>query len=167
MYQDHSVLVNWSIGEGPHEVGHLRVWFQPKDSTRINQTQLHLFRGMEVSDLRRFAWRRWIAVARFAYEAALNPSNGAKTMALVDGVKTSRAGTRPSRSTGAKRGRKPKDDKFFEEVAARWNKASKEGSFSPTQDTALEMNYSRSAMGNHVKTARDKGLIPPVTKKSK
>ena len=159
---DGSVRVYWSLGSEPGRTAHIQVWFDPNDTGTVRQVQLYLADGMNPSDLRRFAWKKWINVAEAATRSLRDPTGG-QTDLLVENIYSARTNTRSTRMTpGKRRGRPSNGDDFYREVAADYNRMFAEHPKSPTLALSNLRNVSRNTAAGHVRKARALGYLPPA-----
>lgn len=157
-------------------VGTLGVWFARTDPTdprsepaRIHEVSLSLIDGLTPTEIKRFAWSRWLtaadAVARTGGDIT-HPSwrtvefGDPKSVAgmLTRGLDAENEIPLPRRRPG----RKGHPEEFYEKVANRYQELRERGIRSPTATIAREMHYSRSTVAGWIKKARRLGKLPPA-----
>lgn len=139
--------------------------------TSIDQIDLHLPGGVTPTDIRRFAWARWLEVADviarlpdpdrdpswFQPEPPASTAGGKLKRAIYAeaGVRFNMRG-RP--------GRKGYGLDFYQDVAQRYTELLKAGSRSPTKTIARERGYSRDTVAGWVRRARELNYLPKARK---
>ena len=166
-----SVHVQWSLGREDGRRGELQVWFDPAEHHRVSAVRLSLPDGLTPTDLQRFPWARWLAVAdasRGLWNSGLRLDDPAffgkaEPKALNSAVSAAREGRRPPRGLSATRpGRRGHPDKHYQDVALRYMSLRKEGITNPTAMLATEYVVSRSTAAGWVSEARRRGHLAPA-----
>lgn len=141
------------------------------DLTDPKQVDLYLPGGVTPTEIRRFAWARWLDVADvivrlpdserdpswFQPEPLAGTAGGKLKRAIYAeaGVKINMRG-RP--------GRKGHPREFYEVIAKRYRELLEQGVRSPTKTIAQEYRYSRDTAAGWVRRARELGFLPPARK---
>ena len=156
---DGSVNVHFSVGDSKDEMGNITVWFD--ESGTAEQVKLHLIGGFRPSDLGRFPWARWIAVA---WAAKQNVERGLDQDSAVDLIKklnAARERQRTPRTTlNSKRGRPSLSEDFLRTVVSDYYDAISNGFRAPIQVIADKNHVSVTTARSWVSKARSRGLMP-------
>lgn len=162
-------------GDPTPDLGSLLVVFkrQDPDDPRsapigVEEVSLRLSYGVTPTELRRFAWQRWLTVAQAFALAGGDPTHpswrsdvfadphtvvGQMTRAVYaeHGIDVSPS-TRP--------GRRGHPNKLYEDIARRYTELRLQGVRSPTKQIAQEMGRSKDTVAGWIRQARALGLLP-------
>jgi hypothetical protein len=164
--------------EPDRDIGVLGVSFQREDPddpestpTGVSGVSLWLEGGTAPSDLSRFAWARWLAVAEAI--ARTGGDIGHPSWRSDDLADPSTVVGQMTRATYAeygvalrttKPGRKGHPASFYEEIAARYRELLAEGYTDPTRRISEERQYSRNTVAGWIRKARQLGYLAPARK---
>jgi hypothetical protein len=142
------------------EVGYLRA--DPQDPRSaplaIREVRLVLPHGATASDVRRFGWTRWLAVADAISRWRADDESAGEAI--------TRAGTtalRKERILRARRpGRRGHPDEFYRQIAARYVAVRAAGVRNPRVKMADEMHVSVHTVAGWIERARELGYLQPA-----
>jgi hypothetical protein len=176
--KDGSVTISWTPGH--HVRGHANLLVKLEaNSIRAREIHLTSSEGLRASEVQRFAWGRWFAVADAARR--LQP-HGTRYVRADDDVSlvppyppqsylfarehldhTITAAIdrkRPPKTIHAKRpGRRGHPPEFYEEIASHYRELYRAGDRQPTKSIATAENVSRGTAAGWVGEARRRGLL--------
>lgn len=158
---DGSVVVLWSLGSAPNQMGQLHVWFDKGPNGEVDTVQLRLPAGMKPRTLQRFPWGRWIAVADAARRMKqLDAESEARL--LVERIASARSGERMTRAkVGSRPGPVGRGDEFYKDIARQYLELL-QTSTTPTLELGSQNFVNRSTAAGWVRKARAKGFLPPA-----
>jgi hypothetical protein len=145
------------------EVSYLRE--DPDDPTSppvaIREVRLVVPHGATPSDIRRFAWQRWLAVADAVSRWRADDETASQAI--------TNAGTDALRHEGALRPRRPgrrgHTDEFYKQVAERYVALVASGTRGPRKQLAAEMHVSADTAAGWLAAARDRGYLQQPRKR--
>jgi hypothetical protein len=126
----------------------------------INEVRLILPSGAAPSDIRRFGWVRWLAVADAV--ARWRPNDDSLGVAITD------AGTRALRLEGTLRKRRPgrrgHPAEFYKKIADRYIDLTARGARNPRAQIASETGKSIDTVAGWLRRARELGYLAQPTR---
>lgn len=157
----------WPGAQGPEqslvrEIGELRVRFSSDDQElrgRPIEITLAAPEGVRPTDLQRFAWKRWLTVAR-AFHAAPSephPAGGGWSDAMWVAIDAAHG---PAMTHPRRPGRGGHPEGFYERIAARYRALEMSGEPHPTKRIAEQDQYSPHTVSGWIRRCRKLGMLP-------
>jgi hypothetical protein len=167
-----TVTVTWTLGRDDGGQGRLRVEFEAPPSLQIATVELSLPDGVRPSDLKRFAWTKWLRVAEarmalhragHSIESVMLGAMSTQWRDMEASIKGARTGGRPSRAKpgGTRPGRAGYPQEFYERIARRYEFLVAMRDPAPIQRIAEEEGASRDSTARWISVARKRGLLGP------